>query len=265
MRDDVVAVRNRGCLDGRNGLGRKRRRAHAVYHEREVYLPDTQAHEVFRRECGVEYSLQHFRVKRPDTEHDERADVAEDSVAYLFFHLLDVLVGERKCELVFARLGENVGKRFVHHRLKFIDVEIVARELRHSRRRLVGARHRGEVDFDGEHRTQKRGIGLPHAAFGKINDEYFLFIHYFSQVERRGGLPDDVADERIGGELADFVLNGRRRPARVRVGESGEFLGPERFHDRVADFFDDGVAKRFVGEHAVHVEQRRAGILQKRE
>ena len=62
--------------------------------------------------------------------------------------------------------------------------------------------------------------------------------------------------------MADFVLNGRRRLARVCVGESGELFGPERLHDGVAYFFDDGVPECLVGEHAVHVEQCRTGILE---
>ena len=263
--NDIVAIRDGRNFYRRYRLGGKRAGADAVYHESQVDLPDAQAHEVFRCEGRLKYGLQDLCIERTDTKYDERADIAEHGVTHFFLHLFDVLVGQGEGELVFARFGEDVGECFVHHGLELIDIEVEAREFPHTHVRLICAGYRGEVYLDDEHRAQERSVGLAHATFREIDDKYLLFVHHFTQVERGFGLPHDVADERVRGELADLVLYGGRRLARVRIGEARKFLCPKSFHDRVCYFLDDRGAKDLVGKHAVHIEQGRVRIFKERQ
>ena len=69
-------------------------------------------------------------------------------------------------------------------------------------------------------------------------------------------LADHVADERIGGELSDFVLDGRHRLGRHALRIAGEFLGPEGLDRRIFDVGDDLPAVILVGEHAHNPEKR---------
>src|SRR3989338_423694 len=229
--DAVVAIGDRRRIYRRDGFRGEWKRPHAVDHERQIDLPDAEPHQIFRRERRLEHRLKHFRIERAGAEYEERPDVAEHGIAHLFFHLFDVLVGQGQREFIFARFTKDIGKCLVHHGLEFVDVEIEPRQLCDAGGRLIRARHRREVDLDDEHAPQKRRIGLPHAPLGKVHDEYFLLVHHFPDIETGFRLTDDVANERVRGELPDLVLDGGCRLARVGIGECREFFPPEPLHD----------------------------------
>ena len=249
--------RDRHCREGR--------RPDAVYHEREIHLPAVESDEILFREPRHEDRLQHFGVKRPDAEGDRRAHVAEHGIAHLLLHLFDVLVRNDEIQFIFARFGENLGKCLVREVLEFVDVEIKMGQLGEFAAGEIRTAHRGEEYARREHRAQKAHVGLADEPFREIDDEYFPFIHHLADIERGLRLADDVADERIAGELTDLVLDRGRRLLRIAVGVIGKLLRPEVFHDRVLHVLNDFLPIRLVGVHAIDAEQGRIRILEERE
>src|SRR3989344_1687471 len=111
--DDLILERLRREIERRKRQRGKRLTADAVDHEREIDLREPEVDEVFFHKTRLEHGFEHFRIERSHAERDGRADVAEDRVAHIFFHLFDVLMRDGEIELILARLREDVGKRVV--------------------------------------------------------------------------------------------------------------------------------------------------------
>ncbi len=163
-------------------------------------------------------------------------------------------------QIKFASLGENVSKRccgkileLVHHKdeiapLGFLDIH---------------ARHGAELDFSDQERAQQSGRILADAAFGNIDEEDLALVHRLAHVETRLGLSNDVADQGIGNELADLVLNRGSRFGGEFVGVLGKFLRPEGPNFGIFDLFYDRFAVVFFRQHPVDPQKRRTRNLQK--
>ena len=168
-------------------------------------------------------------------------------------------------ELVFAGLGENVGKRLVGEVLELVDIKIKRGQCMQHLGGNVGARHGCEINLGDEHGAQQCRIDLAHAALGKVHNQDLFLIHDLPDVERGLGLADDVADERVAGKLPYFILYGRRGVLGVAVGIVGKLVYPKTLYDRVFDVLHYLFAKCLVDEHPVDVKQCCARELQQRQ
>ena len=79
-------------------------------------------HEIGFIECGSEFLRQKEGILEPDAERDDGSHVAENSGAYLFVQLGDVLVGENEMEAVLPCLRENIGEGEGNEVMELIDI-----------------------------------------------------------------------------------------------------------------------------------------------
>ena len=150
-----------------------------------------------------------FRVFGADFKAHHRADVTKDGVAHTrvvvaagsLCELGDVLVRHDKSETVFAGFGQNCGKSVGGEILELIDIEIeiLALFLGH-----ILAAHGRHVDLVDENKAEELGVQITDFAFRQIDEEDFLVIHDFTDVEGAFGLADDIADSGVRDERAEF-------------------------------------------------------------
>jgi hypothetical protein len=118
----------------------------------------------------------------------------------------------------------------------------------------VATAHRGELNLGHEERTEDAGVVFADETFGQIHDEDFAFVHDLADIERTLWLTDDVTDDGVCGEGADFVEDRRDRFGLEFVSPAGKFDVPELQHDGVGAVAESFFAEFFVGEHAGDVE-----------
>ena len=160
-----------------------------------------------------------------NTERDGGTNVAKDSIADRVSHLGDVLVGYSEVKTVFASFGENDSERIGGEVLKFIHVEVERTAIFNVWN--VGARHGGELDFGDEESAEDAGVIFANETFRQVDNEDFAFVHDFADIKGRFGLTDNVANDGVGSESADFIEDRRDGFGDLFVAPCAEFLFPE--------------------------------------
>src|SRR6185503_830347 len=105
---NIIAIRNMRRLNGRNRLSRKRRASYPINHQGKTNLPDTKPNQIFWHKNRLEVRPHYLGIKRPNTEGDKRTNVAKNRRTHALIHLLDILISERKRELVFATFRKDI-------------------------------------------------------------------------------------------------------------------------------------------------------------
>ncbi len=119
----------------------------------------------------------------------------------------------------------------------------------------VGAAHGSELDLGDEESAENAGVVFADEAFREVDDEDFAFVHDFSDVETGFRLANDVADDGVGSEGADFVENWGDGLVDLFFVPLAEFVFPELEDGDVFTIFEGFFAEIFVGEHAGDIEE----------
>ena len=217
--------------------------------------------------AGVEGGLELFGKKRGvvggDAERDSRADVAEDGVADGVGHLGNILVGDGEIEAVFARLTKNNGEGVGGEVLELVNIEVEGATVLDIRN--IGAGHGGELDLSDEEGAEDAGVVFADETFREIHDENLAFVHNLANVEAGVGLADDVADDGVGGEGADFVQDWGDRLVDLFLVPLAEFVFPELEDGDVGAVVEGFFAEIFIGQHTGDVEEGGGGAVEKGE
>ncbi len=79
--------------------------------------------QVVSTEAALEFAREMWRVFGADAESDEGPGIAEHRVPDVGLQLVQVLMGDRKSDLILALFGEHVRKRKRGEVLEFVDVD----------------------------------------------------------------------------------------------------------------------------------------------
>ena len=206
---------------------------------------------------GVKGRLKLFNEDRSviggNAERNSCANVAEDGVADRFGHLGGVLVGNCEVKAVFACLGKDNGEGVGGEVLELVDIKIEWATIFNVGD--VGARHGGELDLGNQEGAEDAGIIFADEALAEIDNEDFAFVHDFSDVKAGLWLTDDISDNWVSREGADFVQDRSDRFGNLFVAPGAELLFPELENGDVFAIVEGFFAEFFVGEHAGDVEE----------
>lgn len=119
----------------------------------------------------------------------------------------------------------------------------------------VGAAHGGELDFGNEECAENSGVVFANETFGEVYDEDFAFIHDFADIKGRFRLADDIANNRVGGEGADFVEDRSDGLVDLFFVPLTKFVFPELQYSDIFAVFESFFAEFFVGEQAGDIKQ----------
>ena len=220
-----------------------------------------QVHKLARVKLLAELAVQVLGVGEPDSESDECADVAEDSIAHGGRELGDVLMAQRKVEPVLPRLGKNGSERLGREVLELIDEEIEVPPLVLG---LPAACHRGELELRDEERTDQVRFVVTDLALSEVRDEDATLIHHEGDAHLAADLTDDVADDRGKEKLAHLVLYRRDGLAFEPLIVALELIHPVVLQKGIAHLADHPMPIGIVGQHPVHTKQGSVWALRER-
>ena len=208
-----------------------------------------------------ELAPKHLGIGVTDAERHQSPDVPEDRLTHRQGKLVDVLVGEREAEPVFAGFGEDGGEGVRAEVLELVDEQM---EVAAFRLRDRTARHRGQLELRRQQGTQQVGFVMTQPSFGQVGDEDAGRVHDEGNAHFRPHLPKDVADDRTLQELPELVLDGSDGFALEPWVVALEFVLPEIPDERVLDLAHDPGAVARVRQQPVHPQQGRVLAVQKR-
>ena len=196
----------------------------------------------------------------PDTRKTNSAPALPSTAARTdVVELVGVLVRETKMRREFARFRKQRRERVGAEGLKLVDVD----EERHPVLGcLVATRHGDELQVREQQRAEKIRRLLPYLSLGQVRDEDAAMVHRMGKVEFRRYWPENVAQRRRGGELANLVENGARRLGAIALvvardtplSRNGRCIG-SLMRATMRD------AKFFVGIEPRQVDERRPRAL----
>jgi len=188
----------------------------------------------------------------------ERAGIAKDGRAHGIAELLGVLVREREMYCELARLRKQRREGVGAEGLKLVDVD---EERRPVLGRLVATRHGDELQVREQERAEQIRRLLPYLSLGQVRNKDAAMVHRVRKVEFRRDLPENIAQSRRGGELADLVEDRARRlgleaPVVARI-----LPCPKPGDEGVADVGYDAAAKILVGIDPRQIDECRPRAL----
>lgn len=194
---------------------------------------------------------QNWGIVGGDAEGNGGADVAKYGVTYSVGHLGDVLVSDGEIEPVFARFGQNNGERIGGKVLELINVEIEGATVGDIG--YIGATHGGKLNFGDKESPKDTGVIFADEPFREIDNQNFALVHDFANIERRLGLADDIADDRVSGKGTNFIENWGDRLIDLLVVPLTKFVFPELKDGHIFAIIESFATEIFVGEHARNV------------
>ena len=206
----------------------------------------------------MKFGSEQCGVRRRHAEYHERGGIAEDGGAHRVAELLGILVRQRKMRCEFSRLRKQRREGVGAEGLKLVDVD---EERCPGLGHLVATRHGDELQVRKQKRAEQVRRLLPYLALGEVRDKNAAILHRVREVEFRRDLPENIAQDRRGGELADFVENGARR-LRLKALIVARILPcPETGDQGVCNAGDEAGAKILVGIDPRQVNKGRPRAL----
>src|SRR5207245_1738031 len=75
----------------------------------------------------------------------------------------------------------------------------------------AGRAHGRLLERRHEESAQERGGILADAPLAEVDEQDLALVHHLPQIQRRARLTEDIAQERVADELADFVVDWGHR------------------------------------------------------
>ena len=162
-------------------------------------------------------------------------DIAEYRLPDRQRKLVNVLVGQREAQTIFAGFRQNRSKRIRRKILELVNEQVKVAAFGF---RPVCPRHCAKLELRHQKGTKQIRLVMSKLAFGQVGDEQPLIVHDEGNVHFRFDLAQNVPNHRIQKELADFVLDRRDGLAFEPLVVVLIFLRPKRPDERVFDLPD---------------------------
>ena len=168
-------------------------------------------------------------------------------------------MGEGKRQAVLAALAQYLAEGLRGKRGELVNVEVEG---------WVGglriAAHGGEVELRDEEAPQELCGAVANGAFGKVHDKDTMLVHDSTDVKGRCALPQYVAGEGRGKELADFVEDRSDGFAAVAVRPGAKVFYPVGADFGVSHLGNDVLAVLLTDEHTPYTQKGSVGGVEKR-
>lgn len=109
--------------------------------------------------------------------------------------------------------------------MEFVDIEVEVWEVFASIKE-VGTGHGGDEDARYEDQAEEVGVFFADITFGKVDQQNFLLVHYFAEIESTFLLSNNIAHHFVGDETAELGDDVVEDFGFVEVGGLGDLVGP---------------------------------------
>ena len=119
----------------------------------------------------------------------------------------------------------------------------------------IRAGHGGELNFSNKKRAKNTSIVFSDETFGEVNYKDFTFIHDFTDIKAGAWLANDVSNNRVGREGADFIKYRGDRFVDLFLVPLTKFMLPELKNCNISTEIESFFTEIFIGEDAGDIEQ----------
>ncbi len=157
-------------------------------------------------------------------------------------------------ESIFSSFRQDAGKSIGDKVLEFVDIQI---EVLTTLFRNTHTFHGSKLNFGNDHTSEQSRVVFTDATLRNVYQENLAFVHHVENIDGALRLTDDIANDRSGEKLSDFVLNRRDSLVSKFILPCFVLVYPKSLDDRIFQIADNFLTIIFVDEHARNTEKRR--------